>query len=89
MSAGQTFDCKFTRYVPNPLTLGDGSEKEQQKALFELADKATIVNCIIGAKSGTGGSSDGIHCKGACTIKNVWFEDVGEDAATFYGYKKI
>ncbi|NBM18100.1 hypothetical protein GUY61_21305 [Streptomyces sp. GC420] len=27
----------------------------------------------------------GIHCSGSCTLQNVWWEDVGEDAATFKG----
>ncbi|MET7419127.1 pectate lyase, partial [Dactylosporangium sp. NPDC005555] len=30
-------------------------------------------------------AGDGIHCLGTCTIQNVWWEDVGEDAATFLG----
>jgi hypothetical protein len=35
---------------------------------------------IIGTPAG-----DGIHCMGTCTLTNVWWEDVGEDAATFKG----
>lgn len=31
---------------------------------------------------------DGVHCSGSCTIENVWWEDVGEDAATFKGSDK-
>jgi len=30
-------------------------------------------------------AADGVHCKGSCTLQNVWWEDVGEDAATFRG----
>uniref|UniRef100_A0A915DN65 Probable pectate lyase F n=1 Tax=Ditylenchus dipsaci TaxID=166011 RepID=A0A915DN65_9BILA len=61
----QVFDCKLTRYIPNPTTLGDGSQKEKQRL------------------SGTEGSADGVHCMGyGCTLDNVWFEDVGEDAIT-------
>jgi hypothetical protein len=26
--------------------------------------------------------NEGVHCKGPCTIRNVWFEDVCEDAIT-------
>jgi hypothetical protein len=48
--------------------------------LFELADGATLENVIIGAPA-----ADGIHCLGSCTLKNVWWEDVGEDAATLKG----
>uniref|UniRef100_A0A915DSW2 Probable pectate lyase F n=1 Tax=Ditylenchus dipsaci TaxID=166011 RepID=A0A915DSW2_9BILA len=85
VNASQTFDCKLARYIPNPDSLGDGSEKERQKAVFELEDKASLKNCIIGAASGTEGSADGVHCTGGgCDVTNVWFEDVGEDAITFY-----
>jgi pectate lyase len=60
--------------------LGDGSQSEGQPPMFKLADGATLQNVIIGAPA-----SDGIHCMGTCTLKNVWWEDVGEDAATFKG----
>ncbi len=30
-------------------------------------------------------AADGIHCKGTLHADNVWWEDVGEDAATFKG----
>jgi hypothetical protein len=85
VNVSQTYDCAFTRYIPDPNSLGDGSEKERQKAVFELANGATLANCIIGAAAGTDGSADGVHCEGGCTLNNVWFENVGEDAATFYG----
>uniref|UniRef100_A0A915D2T7 Probable pectate lyase F n=1 Tax=Ditylenchus dipsaci TaxID=166011 RepID=A0A915D2T7_9BILA len=86
VDAGQTFDCNLTRFIPNPKLLGDGSQKERQKAVFVLRDEATLKNCIIGAAPGTEGSADGVHCMGAgCTVDNVWFENVGEDAITLYG----
>ncbi|KAH7694793.1 pectate lyase, partial [Aphelenchoides avenae] len=58
--------------------LGDGGQGESQKQIFKLEDGAVIRNVIIGSPA-----ADGIHCKGTCTIENVWWEDVGEDAATF------
>ena len=45
--------------------------------LFELEDGATIENVIFGNHG-----ADGIHCKGTCTIKNVWFPYVCDDAVT-------
>jgi hypothetical protein len=42
-------------------------------AVFILNDGATLSNVIIGANS-----LEGVHCKGACTIRNVWFRDVCE-----------
>ncbi|CAE6459130.1 unnamed protein product [Rhizoctonia solani] len=35
------------------------------------------MNVVIGANQ-----AEGIHCKGSCTITNVWFESVCEDAIT-------
>ncbi|WP_045560861.1 pectate lyase [Streptomyces sp. FxanaA7] len=60
--------------------LGDGSQAEGQDPIFELADGAVLKNVIIGVPG-----ADGVHCKGSCTLKNVWWLDVGEDAASFKG----
>ncbi|MEU6075795.1 pectate lyase [Micromonospora sp. NPDC047074] len=60
--------------------IGDGSQEESQDPMFKLANGATLQNVIIGAPAG-----DGVHCDGSCTLRNVWWEDVGEDAATFRG----
>jgi hypothetical protein len=74
ISVSGTFDGGLKRYC----CIGDGSQSESQDPMFELADGATIKNVIIGSPAG-----DGVHCLGRCTIQNVWWEDVGEDAATF------
>ena len=60
--------------------LGSGSQDEDQGPILELADGAVLKNVILGAPA-----ADGVHCKGSCTLQNVWWEDVGEDAATFKG----
>jgi hypothetical protein len=60
--------------------LGSGDQAENQKALFDLAAGATISNVIIGSNG-----ADGIHCAGSCTLLNIVWQDVGEDAATFRG----
>uniref|UniRef100_A0A915EJU8 Probable pectate lyase F n=1 Tax=Ditylenchus dipsaci TaxID=166011 RepID=A0A915EJU8_9BILA len=86
VNVSKTFNCNYTRYIPNPTILGDGGTNEFQSPVFELQGGATLKNCIIGAAPGTNGSADGVHCTGAgCLIQNVWFEDVGEDAITFNG----
>ncbi|WP_345631424.1 pectate lyase [Rugosimonospora acidiphila] len=74
VSVTGTFDGGLKRYC----CMGDGSQSESQDPMFDLADGATIKNVIIGSPAG-----DGVHCEGRCTIQNVWWEDVGEDAATF------
>jgi pectate lyase len=60
--------------------LGSDGQDEDQGPLFELADGATLQNVILGSPA-----ADGVHCLGSCTLRNVWWEDVGEDAATFKG----
>ncbi len=67
------------RYVGSG-DLGGSGQDEDQPPLFELANGATLANVIIGSPA-----ADGIHCLGSCTLQNVWWEDVGEDAATFLG----
>ncbi len=74
-----SMDGKLVRYVGSG-DLGDGGQSEDQDPLFNLANGATLSNVIIGAPA-----ADGIHCDGTCTLKNVWWEDVGEDAATLKG----
>ncbi|MER5265351.1 pectate lyase [Actinosynnema sp. NPDC002837] len=58
--------------------IGDGGQGESQDPMFVVANGGTIENLFIDAPAG-----DGIHCEGSCTIRNVWWNDVGEDAATF------
>src|SRR6188508_3295123 len=48
--------------------------------MFQIANGGTLQNVIIGNPA-----ADGVHCAGTCTLKNVWWEDVGEDAATSTG----
>ncbi|WP_326783907.1 pectate lyase [Streptomyces sp. NBC_00151] len=60
--------------------LGSDSQDEDQGPILELAAGTVLKNVIIGAPA-----ADGIHCLGSCTLQNVWWEDVGEDAATFLG----
>jgi hypothetical protein len=67
------------RYVGGG-ALGDGGQGEGQGPLFELADGATLANVVIGSPA-----ADGVHCRGSCTLHDVVWEDVGEDAATFIG----
>jgi hypothetical protein len=48
-------------------------------AVFILENGATLSNVIIGANQ-----LEGVHCKGACTLKNVWFRDVCEGKSLIY-----
>lgn len=53
-------------------------ETGESDAVFILEDGAVLSNAIIGPKNG-----EGVHCRGSCTLNNVWWTDVCEDAATF------
>lgn len=56
-------------------------QNEKQAPVLTLEEGASVKNLIIKA----GGGADGIHCKGNCTLENVVWEDVCEDAATMLG----
>lgn len=72
-------DGKMTRYVGSG-DLGGGGNAEGQDPLFRIKAGGSLKNVILGAPA-----ADGIHCEGSCTIENVWWEDVGEDAITLDG----
>ncbi|MBM2619449.1 pectate lyase [Actinoplanes sp. LDG1-06] len=71
-----TFDGGMKTYC----CIGDGSQSESQDPMFKIANGGTLQNVILGSPAG-----DGVHCEGTCTIRNVWWNDIGEDAATFKG----
>ncbi|GAA5157215.1 pectate lyase [Viridibacterium curvum] len=73
--AGTTFDGGNKRY-----NLSGGSQAEGQPAVFDVQEGGSIKNVVIGTLA-----ADGIHCLGNCTLQNVWWEDIGEDAATALG----
>jgi pectate lyase len=75
VAAGQVFDGGNRRY-----NLSGGSQSEGQPPLFEVRDGGSVRNVIIGPLA-----ADGIHCLGNCTLDHVWWEDIGEDAATALG----
>ncbi|MGW4825640.1 pectate lyase [Streptomyces sp. NPDC004227] len=79
ISVSGTKDYGMTRLYGSG-ALGTGGQEENQKPILELAAGAVVKNVIIGSPA-----ADGIHCLGSCTLQNVWWEDVGEDAATFLG----
>lgn len=56
------------------------AELDEEAAVFILEPGATLKNVIIGSAQ-----AEGVHCRGSCTLENVWWDDVCEDAATFKG----
>lgn len=92
VAAGATFDGlahygKWVCLVGTPTNM-NGNQSESQIPHFILNNGATLKNVILGdPNKGTGrnlsaGGADGVHCKGNCRIENVYWADVGEDAAT-------
>jgi len=75
VAAGQVFDGGNRRY-----NLSGGSQSEGQPPVFEVGNGGTVKNVIIGPLA-----ADGIHCLGNCTLDHVFWEDIGEDAATALG----
>ena len=87
VSAGQTFDGfaknggKWVRYERGRSGLGDCTKVEGGKAdaVFLLQKGAVLKNVVLGAKS-----VEHVHCVAqGCTVENVYWEDVCEDALTF------
>ncbi|MER5471342.1 pectate lyase [Streptomyces sp. NPDC002685] len=79
ISVSGTYDGKLTKFYGSG-ALGTSDQDEDQGPVFELADGAVLKNVIIGTPA-----ADGVHCLGSCTLQNVWWLDVGEDAASFKG----
>jgi hypothetical protein len=63
-------------------TLNDCSTGDQDSTtpIIEVANGGTVRNLVMGRRVG-----DGIHCLGSCTIENVWFPYVCDDAITIDG----
>ncbi|KAG9027231.1 hypothetical protein FS837_004343 [Tulasnella sp. UAMH 9824] len=74
-----TFDGGMKRYdrAGSSGECQEQTETGESDAVFILESGATIQNVIIGADQ-----AEGIHCRGPCTVKNVWWADVCEDAIT-------
>ncbi len=73
--AGTTYDGGGKRFQ-----LSNSGQSETQPPVFQLEEGATLRNAVIGDLA-----ADGVHCVGNCTVYNVWWEDIGEDAATAKG----
>lgn len=74
-----TFDGGMKTYGRGVSCTGQ-EEGGDADAVFILADGATLKNAIIGPDQ-----IEGVHCKGSCTIENVWWEAVCEDALSLKG----
>lgn len=67
LAAGEYLDGGMKQWDRYPSTCNDQSEGGDKDAVFILQDGATLSNVIIGPNNG-----EGIHCKGKCTLNNVY-----------------
>jgi hypothetical protein len=75
VKAGQSYDGNGETIICSGM--GNGDDDENQKPAFLLERGASLSNVKIGAPG-----VDGIHCQGNNTLKNIVWEDIGEDALT-------
>jgi len=76
MAVTGTFDGGLKTYGRGVSCTGQ-AEGGDSDAVFSLANGATLKNVIIGADQ-----IEGVHCQGSCTLENVWWASVCEDALT-------
>lgn len=76
--AGSAFDGGMKQWDRSTNTCEGQTEGGDADAVFILQEGATLSNALIGPNNG-----EGVHCLGTCTLNNVWWVDVCEDAATF------
>ncbi|KAH6880686.1 pectate lyase-domain-containing protein [Thelonectria olida] len=72
-----SLDGGMKRYDRSTKVCEEQTETGEDDAIFILADGATLSNVIIGPNQ-----AEGVHCRGTCTLNNVWWSDVCEDAIT-------
>lgn len=71
------FDGGMKKYDRSPKVCAEQDETGESDTIFILEAGATLQNVIIGPNQ-----AEGVHCRGTCTLNNVWWADVCEDAIT-------
>ncbi|GMF26357.1 unnamed protein product [Phytophthora lilii] len=80
IKAGEVFDGKMQTFERSDITCSEG-EGQKDTAVFLVEAGGTLKNAIIGKNQ-----KEGVHCDDhACTIENVWWDDVCEDALSIKG----
>ncbi|GMF65323.1 unnamed protein product [Phytophthora lilii] len=81
VAAGETFDGGLKTYQRSDITCEGQEESGSSTAVFKVEAGGTLKNVIIGADQ-----MEGVHCDDHdCTIENVWWDDVCEDALSIKG----
>ncbi|KAI1484609.1 pectate lyase [Biscogniauxia mediterranea] len=76
IAAGETFDGGMFMF-DRGVSCDGQTEGGDSDAVFQIEEGGSISNVIIGPNQ-----IEGIHCQGACTLNNVWWSAVCEDAFT-------
>lgn len=76
IAAGESFDGGMVMYDRGVSCTGQ-DEGGDSDAVFQIEDGGSLSNVIIGPNQ-----IEGVHCQGACTLTNVWWSAVCEDAFT-------
>ncbi|KAG1696313.1 hypothetical protein DVH05_018445, partial [Phytophthora capsici] len=80
VKAGEVFDGKMQTFDRSDVTCSEG-EGQKDTAVFLVEAGGTLKNAIIGKNQ-----KEGVHCDDHdCTIENVWWDDVCEDALSVKG----
>ncbi|KAG2502256.1 hypothetical protein JM16_009879 [Phytophthora kernoviae] len=80
IKAGEVFDGKMQTFDRSDITCSEG-EGQKDTAVFLVEAGGTLKNAIIGKNQ-----KEGVHCDDHdCTIENVWWDDVCEDALSIKG----
>ncbi|CAH0476121.1 unnamed protein product [Peronospora belbahrii] len=80
IKAGEVFDGKMQTFDRSDISC-TGGEGQKDSAVFLVEAGGTLKNAIIGKHQ-----KEGVHCsKSDCTIENVWWDDVCEDALSIKG----
>ncbi|KAL3423656.1 pectate lyase [Phlyctema vagabunda] len=74
IAAGETFDGGLKTFDRGVECTGQ-AEGGESDAVFNIEAGGSLSNVIIGPNQ-----LEGIHCQGGCTLTNVWWADVCEDA---------
>ncbi|RLN14896.1 hypothetical protein BBJ28_00024830 [Nothophytophthora sp. Chile5] len=81
VAAGEVFDGEMQTFERSDITCNGQEESGSSTAVFLVEAGATLKNVIIGANQ-----MEGVHCDDSdCTIENVWWDDVCEDALSIKG----
>ncbi|KAH9141636.1 hypothetical protein AeRB84_014207 [Aphanomyces euteiches] len=81
VKAGTVFDGQMKTYERSNVVCTEQAEGGKESAVFLVEPGATLKNVIIGKSQ-----AEGVHCESHdCTIQNVWWDDVCEDALTIKG----